>query len=243
MNREILEVKEFFNRLASYYDLIYNEQFKEKTKGEITFLQNFLPKKGKILDIACGTGRHLLPLKMLGYEVIGIDLSKNMLQIPRNKIKNLKFNIKLIQGDMRFLPLQNQSIVGVICLFSSFCHLLTLDNQKKTVNEIYRILKNNGVVIIDVANWYWLKKQWQKKGEKIGIIPGTQKITVHLENRYIDNPLRTKLCHYTKEDLRRLFSIFPRVDFYGSFSLNAKFNSQSSRIIMVAKKKQLEYKV
>jgi len=236
MMREILEAKDFFDRLAPYYDVIYKERFKEKTQEEVTFIQNFLHEKAVILDIACGTARHLIELKTRGYEVMGIDLSSNMLQIARNKIKNLKLNIKFIQADMKCLPLLTQSVDGIICLFSSFCHLLTQDNQQKVVYEIYRILKNKGIVVLDVANWHWLITQWNKKGKKIGIIPGTQKVTVHLEDRHIDNPLRTKLHHYTVEDLKKLFSIFSKVDFYGSFS-NDKFNQRNSeRIILVAYK-------
>jgi len=234
--REILSAKDFFDKLAPYYDVIYKERFKEKTKEEVTFIQNFLHKKATLLDIACGTARHLIELKTKGYEVMGIDLSSNILQIARNKIKNLKLNIKLIQADMKNLPLLTQSVDMIICLFSSFCHLVTQDDQQKGVNEIYRVLKDEGIVILDVANWHWLIKQWNKEGKKIGIIPGTQKVTVHLEDRHIDKPLRIKLHHYTVEDLRKLFSIFPKVDFYGSFSLSDKFNNQDSeRIILLAR--------
>jgi len=236
MKREILEVEEFFSKIAPYYDLIYNKRFKEKTNEEISFVQNFLPKGGKILDIACGTGRHSIELKRQGYDVIGIDISHEMLQIAKNKTKNLKFNIKFIQADAKQMPLLNQ-FVGAICLFSSFCHILTENDQQKVVSEIYRVLKKDGIAIIDVANWNWIKKEWDKKGKKIGIVPGTQRVTVHIEDRHKGNPLRTKLYHYTIEDLKKLFSIFPKVNFYGSFSLNDKIDVQNSeRIILVAKK-------
>lgn len=238
MKREILDAKDFFDRLAPYYDLIYDKKLKEKTKEEIAFIQNFLSKNdNKILDIACGTGRHLIELKRIGYDIIGVDISEKMLQIAKNKINNLKYNIKFIQSNMQNLPLINQSIDMIICLFSSFCHLLTHVSQQKATSEIYRILRKGGKVIIDVANWNWLQKQWDRKGKRIGIVPGTQRVTIHLEDRYIDNPLRTKLYHYTVGDLRKLFSIFKKVDFYGSFFKNDKFDSKDSkRIILVAYK-------
>lgn len=237
MKREILDVREFFNKLAPYYDVIYNKKLKDKTKEEITFIQNLLSKKGKILDIACGTGRHTIELKKAGYNVIGIDISEEMIQIAKNKAKNLKYNIKFVQANIQNLPLITQTIDMVICLFSSFCHLLTQVEQQKATNEIYRVLKKQGIVIIDVANWNWLQKQWEMKGKKIGIVPGTHRVAVHLEDRYIDKPLRTKLYHYTIEDLRRLFNIFAKVEFYSSFSLNDRFDNQNSeRIISVAYK-------
>jgi ubiquinone/menaquinone biosynthesis C-methylase UbiE len=232
MNREILDVREFFNRLAPYYDLIYDKKLKEKTKQEIAFIQSLLSKEGKILDIACGTGRHTIELKRVGYDVIGVDISEKMLHIAKNK----KYN-KFIQANIQKLPIITQSVDMVICLFSSFCHLLTQQEQQKAINEIYRVLKSQGVVVIDVANWTWLQKQWERKGKKIGIVPDTHRVAVHLEDRYIDKPLRTKLYHYTIEDLSSLFNIFTQVKFYGSFSLNDRFDEQNSeRIVSVAYK-------
>ena len=84
--------------IAKYYDEIF------KKARNISFYKRHAKKAGgSILELACGTGRILIPLAKLGYQVTGLDLSEDMLAVFREKIsknKNLKKKITLSQGDM-----------------------------------------------------------------------------------------------------------------------------------------------
>lgn len=67
-----------FENYGEYYD---NEPFTKGTKGEVDFIEKEIncDKSRKILDVGCGTGRHALELARRGYSVVGVDLSKSML--------------------------------------------------------------------------------------------------------------------------------------------------------------------
>jgi 2-polyprenyl-3-methyl-5-hydroxy-6-metoxy-1,4-benzoquinol methylase len=79
-----------------------------ETQEELKFIRwafkNFARRKIKnILDIACGTGRHAIPLAKLGYRVTAFDLSKEMLDIAKEKAKKENVRIEFKQEDMKEL--------------------------------------------------------------------------------------------------------------------------------------------
>lgn len=122
----------------------------ERDKDYIDFIRKHISKEQKILDVACGYGRMTIPLAKLGYDIEGVDLTPNFIKdaIKFAKEKHLKIKFKV--GDMRDLHYRNNSFDAVICLWSSFNHILTQRYQIKTLKEMYRIAKNNGLIIIDM---------------------------------------------------------------------------------------------
>lgn len=94
-----------------------------------------------ILDIGCGGGLFISELQKHGYKIIGIDISYNLLsKIRENKI--------LVCGRSELLPFKDNSFNLVLCT-EVLEHIFDLD---KALNEIKRIVKNNGYVIITVPN-------------------------------------------------------------------------------------------
>lgn len=73
-----MEYKEF----VKYYDKFYS---KKDYKKEVLFLKNFIDKEDKIIDIGCGTGMHASLLK--NYNIDGLDLNKEMLELAKTKNK------------------------------------------------------------------------------------------------------------------------------------------------------------
>ena len=77
---------------AEFYDKIYYKYITSKTtKNELKTIKKHI-KKGPVLDVACGTGRHMIPLLKSGYEVTGVDLSSGMLKVLKMKLKKNKLN-------------------------------------------------------------------------------------------------------------------------------------------------------
>ncbi|MHA1498915.1 MAG: class I SAM-dependent DNA methyltransferase [Promethearchaeota archaeon] len=139
-----------YDNFAEIYDLIYEFLDYEKTAKKIKkfILKNKRTEGNELLDIACGTGRHLKYLKK-DFNCTGVDISDQMLDVARKNFTNIRF----IQADMIELDLKEE-FDAIICLFSSIGYVKTYENLKKTINNFANHLKPGGVVIIEP----WLTK-------------------------------------------------------------------------------------
>lgn len=73
---------------AKVFDIVYeNRVCERRTKGELDFVISKRNRGDAILDVGCGTGRHMVPLLKMGYKVVGIDNSKEMLQVLSEKLQ------------------------------------------------------------------------------------------------------------------------------------------------------------
>ncbi len=102
----------------------------------------------KILDLGCGTGKHSIFLAKEGFSVYATDISQTGIDIAKQKIKSIGINnIHFKKHDMREIPYSANLFDAVLCIWTIYHG--TLDEIKKTVSEIYRVLKSNGTVITD----------------------------------------------------------------------------------------------
>ena len=96
---------------AAHYDLIYAGK---PYAAEARFVAERLPPPGRLLDLACGTGRHAAEFAKLGWEVTGVDYSPDLLERAHANAPDAR----LVEGDMRELELGEQ-FDAVTCLFDS----------------------------------------------------------------------------------------------------------------------------
>ena len=134
---------------TSYYHLLYkNRNYKEAEffiKNMVTYLN--LEKDDSILDLACGKGRHSIFLNSLGYNVTGLDLSKNSIEHAKTHESNsLDFEVH----DMRD-PFKSKFEV-VLNLFTSFGYFEDDEDNFKVIQTIKSSLKQNGIGVIDFMN-------------------------------------------------------------------------------------------
>jgi len=134
-----------WTELARYYDKIHQRKDYEK---EVDFLEKVFRKHGlkvrDILDVACGTGAHAALLVKRGYDVVGVDLNEEMLEIARRKVRNATF----VKGDMRDLKL-DRTFDAVICMFNSVAYNQTVSQLRKTLSGFRKHLKARGIVVFD----------------------------------------------------------------------------------------------
>jgi len=83
---------------------------KESTLQEVDFIEKFLKPKTKILDLACGWGRHAIELGARGYEVTALDLNPFYLNVGKKESKRRGISINWVKGDMRRLPFKSYII-------------------------------------------------------------------------------------------------------------------------------------
>jgi len=128
--------------IASYN--LTAEEYAEKTRGlhlekEISKFLSCIKKGGLILDIGCGAGRDASIFTGKKYQVIGIDPAEKLIEIARQTVPLARFEIAYAENP----PFQNETFDGVWAC-ASLIHLPKKD-LPKTLSEIYRVLKPNGI--------------------------------------------------------------------------------------------------
>jgi SAM-dependent methyltransferase len=135
----------------------------------VDFLENALELNppARILDLACGWGRHSRRLAERGYEVLGLDLSEVFLQKGRAAGAE---GAAWVCGDMRALPFPAGCFDAVICLWNSFGYFDEAGNRQ-VMREVSRLLVPGGGFLLDTTNrdflltWGVLGQDWSRQGE------------------------------------------------------------------------------
>lgn len=141
----------------------------EELEEELDFIYDVLDldEGSIILDLCCGQGRHTNGLAESGYFVIGLDSSRELLNIAQ---RNSQENTLFIEGDMRDIPLKKNSCSAVINMFTSFGFFDDEENLK-VLKSVSYILKRKGKFLMDywnpyavpqldgTKNWWWINKK------------------------------------------------------------------------------------
>ena len=157
-------VEKFYEKLTEE-GLAAHAADQTQQEAQLQFLKNKLLQDQKILDLACGYGRLTIPLAKAGYTIEGIDLVPSLIKKAKELAQEEHLKIKFEIGDMRDLPYKENSFGAVICMWSSFNHLLTQKDQVKALKEILRILRKKGLAIIDLPYFTKPTKEMLQLGE------------------------------------------------------------------------------
>jgi SAM-dependent methyltransferase len=124
----------------------------ERTRKETEFLAKELELDTpmKILDLACGYGRHANRLAELGHNVTGVDITKGFLKIAKDDAKKKGVSIEYIQKDMREITFKEE-FDRVLLLFTSFGFFEDEDNLK-VLKNVASALKLGGLFCFDTFN-------------------------------------------------------------------------------------------
>jgi SAM-dependent methyltransferase len=142
--------QEWFN--LDYLDL-YPHRDEAQAREEVGFLQMHLgiSPDWKIVDVACGSGRHSVALSERGFEVVGVDLSSVLISKAEQTASGRNLDCRFVRGDMRSLPLQSCAFDLSIWLFNSFGYFDDAGNVK-SLEEVSRLTKHQGLMAMEYFN-------------------------------------------------------------------------------------------
>ena len=108
-----------------------------------------------IVDLGCGSGAVTLRLKRLGYEVIGIDISPDMLAIAQSKADDENLDILFLNMDMCDFEIP-EPVEVILSALDCVNYLESLDDVKQAFEHVYNSLKPGGVFVFDINSEYKL---------------------------------------------------------------------------------------
>jgi len=166
--------------IALGYDAYFNNYplFQYDTK----VLETFLTEPGPLVDLGCGTARHVAHFARRGFPSVGVDLSEHMLACANRKIEGCPGRICLLRGTINRLDfLKNASFRYALCMFSTIGLIRGRRNRGRFVREVRRILMPRGLFVFHVHNrWLnlfdacgreWLWRTYTRNRRK-GLEPG-----------------------------------------------------------------------
>ncbi len=145
-----------FGEYAHYYDLLYRDKDYEKEANFVHgLIHKYSPNARTILELGCGTGRHAELLASKGYDVLGIDRSREMLEAANKRLirleKTAAARLSFDQGDVRTYR-TDKSFDAVISLF----HVMSYQTTNKDLQDVFETAKvhlnRGGLFIFDC--WY-----------------------------------------------------------------------------------------
>jgi SAM-dependent methyltransferase len=242
------EKKEWFSEWfnSPYYHILY--QKRDYTEAEF-FLSNLIAyfkanTHNKIIDLACGKGRHAIYLNSLGYDVTGIDLSEKSIDEAK-KFENERLHFEV--QDLRDLPYQNQFDIA-LNLFTSFGYFASKQEDLVVIENICRILKPNGYILIDFMNAEMVIQNLVPSESKTicnirfdihkEVINDFIHKRIHFYDQHHEYEFTEKVQALTIDDFEEMLSAkgFEIVKLFGNYALEEYKRGNSERLIIVAKK-------
>lgn len=201
----------------------------------------------KILDAACGAGRHSIYLAEKGFNVTGFDLSSTLLKIANENSKHLKLDVNFINSDIRqFSSKTNFDLI--VNLFTSFGYFDSDEENFAFPSNAFDILDESGYFVLDFLNKNYVIKTLVHESEKrIGnkiitekrkIEKGrvVKKIIINEDNKKAEFFESVKL-YSSKEILERFLQIgFKAKIIFGNYLGDKFLENESERFIVIFQK-------
>ncbi|UCF08203.1 MAG: class I SAM-dependent methyltransferase, partial [Thermoplasmata archaeon] len=152
------ELIETFDEIAPHFDMTRYKPWPESRRFASTFSKDSL-----FLDLGCGNGRNAIHLAREGMRVVGLDFSKALLKIAKNKMewKGVSKESELIHGDIVSLPLTDETFDAVLYI-ATIHHLPQPTERLSSLREVKRILRSGGRALVSA----WAQEQ-ERFGEEL----------------------------------------------------------------------------
>ncbi len=238
--------KTWFN--SPYYHQLYFQRDEKEAASFIKLLLNYLQpsEAARLVDIACGRGRHAKILAAENYDVTGIDLSVDNIAFAK---KFETGNLQFFQHDMR-LPFWINYFDFAFNLFTSFGYFRTEREHYNAIRTIANALKPGGNLVLDYLNVHWAEDNLVHESEKEidGVIYHLTKWfdETHFYKKIIIKDFKLpaplefieKVAKFSLGDFNDMFAFhhLQIQEVFGDYQLGPYDVKKSPRLIMIAKK-------
>ncbi len=203
----------------------------------------------RVLDLACGPGRHTLPMLRKGYRVTAVDTSPYLMNDLMLRLDTESLQADVVHADMRSFRREGAFDLAV-CLWSSFGYFEAPDDDRKVLSNVHDSLSDNGQFVIDTVGKEYMLRQLEPVHVREfddGAILFERPELINNCSRLVNDwtlvrdgkVFRTRFSHtvYSAVELQdRLFDAgFTSVAVYGGLD-GSEFNLDSDRLVIVAGK-------
>lgn len=232
---------------SHYYHILYKNR--DNAEAE-KFVNNIIdrlkiPRGSRILDLACGKGRHSLQFRKAGYDVIGVDLAEeSILEAKKLEREGLEFFVH----DMRELYWSDHFNL-VVNLFTSFGYFHNHEDDLKTISAVADALTTHGLFILDFLNAVKVEENLIDYEEKV-IDEVKFEITRSVENEIIvkrihiidgsdEFDFEEQVDALKLDNFKQYFDKagLDLINTYGDYELNPFKEKTSDRLILLGKKR------
>lgn len=223
-----MDIKKYYSAKGEYLKEHKNYFSDQQLGKDIDFLINVLnlKKKDKILDLACGHGRHTIELKKRGFDIDGLDYSDHLLKKAKNLAKHEQLQINFFNQDVHNINIKIK-YDKIFLFFSEF----GLFNADKVLNNVSKIIKTNGLFLLDCDNLFRLIQYLIKNPQSPYKFDFS---SMELKDKKKNGQ---GVRYYTILELESLFKNngFKVISIYGDYLKNP-LDLNSKRMIVVGKK-------
>ena len=241
--------EDWFN--TPYYHILYKDRDFVEAESFITNLTNNLqlPQHSKIIDLACGKGRHSVFLNKLGYNVLGVDLSTESISFAQKDFgkEHLQFKIHDMRNEL-YPDVSLEKVNAVFNLFTSFGYFENYEDNFKVFEAVKQQIKSHGIFVLDYLNAEKVVSTMIPYEEKL--IDGVLfKITKSVENGFIKKEIdftdKGETFHFEEfvrliyfNDFKKIYETegFELDKAFGNYNLDAFDEKTSDRLILVLRK-------
>ena len=231
---------------SPYYHLLYKSRDEKEAQSTLNHLLQAidLPPGARLLDLACGKGRHSRFLADEGFEVTGLDISTASIAYAR-QFEHLR--LAFYQHDMR-KPFRINYFDGVMNMFTSFGYFTTDRDHVLALVNVYKGLKPGGLLLLDYFNSDWVQYNLVRSEEKMvdGVFFRLKKdirggyVFKHIEfgAGELQYHFRERVRLFSLSDFESMFRAagLQLLRTYGEYDLSTFDPAQSKRLILIAQK-------
>ena len=195
--------------LRIYAPVLPPERTAREVDGIVCLLEELgVPLERAVLDLACGHGRHAIPLAQRGYRVTGQDLSQVFLRRAEDDARAAGVSVRWRHGDMRQIPFEAE-FDAVINIFTAFGYFDAEDEDLEVLRQVHKALKPGGVFLLETMHRDALVRGFQPHGimrHEDGLLVLEERAFDQLSGRN-----RTRLTMIHPDGTRRDHEYRPRV--------------------------------
>lgn len=156
-----------YSNFAEYYDsLMYDVDYKKRTEYLLKLFKKYSKKPSLLLDVACGTGGFSNEFARQGIEIIGVDMSEEMLSFAREKSAEQDLDVLYLCQKAEELDLYG-TVDGAICCLDSLNHITDYKQFCKAIAKVSLFLEKDCLFIFDINTQY---KHRQVLGNNVFVI-------------------------------------------------------------------------